>query len=74
MTAQEDDLAVIATDARLRGIALSRAIGELVSERAAQLRQRRRPRLGTFRSGSTMGIAALMESNPDAPAAQPFSS
>ncbi len=74
MTAQEDDLAVIATDARLRGIALSRAIGELVSERAAQLRQRRRPRLGTFRSGSTMGIAALMESNPDAPAAQPFRS
>ena len=74
MTAQEDDLAVIATDARLRGIALSRALGELVAERAAQLRQRRRPRLGTFRSGSTVGIAALMESNPDAPAAQPFRS
>jgi hypothetical protein len=72
VTAQEDDLAVIATDARLRGIALSRALGELVAERAALLRQRRRPRLGTFRSGSTVGIAALMESNPDAPAAQPF--
>lgn len=74
VTAQSDDLAVLADDARRRDISLSTALGELVLTRAAQLRQQRRPRLGTFRSGSTVGIAALMESNPDAPAAQPFRS
>ncbi|MGD0448379.1 MAG: hypothetical protein ABSB36_07145 [Candidatus Dormibacteria bacterium] len=74
VTAQSDDLAVLADDARRRDISLSTALGELVLARAAQLRQQRRPRLGTFRSGSTVGIAVLMESNPDAPAAQPFRS
>jgi len=72
VAAQDDDLAVIATDARLRGISLSRALGELVAERAAQLRQRRRPRVGIF--SADVSIAALMESEPDAPAAQPFRS
>jgi hypothetical protein len=74
VTAQSDDLAVLADDAHRRGISLSSALGELVSVRAEELRRRRRPRLGTFRSGSTVGIAVLMESNPDAPAAQPFRS
>ena len=74
VAAQDDDLAVITGDARLRGISLGRALGELVASRAEELRQQRRPRLGTFRSGSTVGIAALMESNPDAPAVQPFRS
>ena len=74
MTAQSDDLAVLADDAHRRGVSLSTALGELVLARAGQLRQQRRPRLGTFKSGSTVGIAALMESNPDAPAAQPFRS
>jgi len=74
VTAQSDDLAVLADDARRRDISLSTALGELVLARAAQLRQQRRPRLGTFRSGSTVGIAVLMESNPDAPTAQPFRS
>jgi hypothetical protein len=70
VAARDDDLEVIATDARIRGVSLSRALGELVAERAAQLRQRRRPRVALFRVD--FSIADAMEKDPDAPAAQPF--
>jgi predicted nucleic acid-binding protein len=57
-----DDLEVIATDARLRGIALSQALGELVAERAAQLRLRH-CRVALF--SVAFSIADAMESEAD---------
>jgi len=39
VTAQSDDLAVLADDAHRRGISLSSALGELVSVRAEELRR-----------------------------------
>ncbi len=70
MAAGDDDLAVLADDARSRGISLSRALGELVSERAQELRRHRRPRVATFHVD--FDIASAMEQ--ENPAARPLSS
>jgi hypothetical protein len=72
VTAQHDDLAVLADDARNRGISLSRALGELVAERAQELRRRRRPRVAMF--SVDFSIAEAMDSEDENPAAQPFRS
>jgi hypothetical protein len=72
VTAQDDDLAVIANDARRRGISLGRALGELVSVRAEELRRHRRPRVAMF--SVDFSIAEAMDSEDENPAAQPFRS
>ena len=72
VAAQDDDLAVIASDARLRGISLGRALGELVASRAEELRQLRRPRVALF--NVDFSIAEAMEREDENPAAQPFRS
>jgi hypothetical protein len=66
--ANEEDLAVLAHDARERRISLGAAIGEAVALRAAQLRRERRPRLATF--NADVGIAMLDDEAE--PAARPF--
>jgi len=70
VTAADDDLAVVADEARERGISLSRMLGELVAERAQELRRQRRPRLATFHT--EFSIADAMEA--ENPAARPFHS
>jgi hypothetical protein len=68
VVAQEEDLAVLAHEARDRGLSLGRMLGEVVAVRAQELRRSRRPRLGTFRSD--VSIAELTEDVQ--PAARPF--
>jgi hypothetical protein len=68
VVAREEDLATLAREARDRGLSLGRMLGEVVAIRAEELRRDRRPRLGTFRSDTS--IAKLAE---DArPAARAF--
>ena len=75
MAAQDDDLAVIASDARLRGISLGRALGELVASRAEELRQHRRPRVGAVQIRIDVGHRrGAWTATPMPPAAQPFRS
>lgn len=70
VVADEQDLAVLAHEARLRGISLGHMLGQAVANEAEQLRQSRRPRLGTFRA--QVSIAAVAER--DQPAAREFRS
>lgn len=69
MVADEDDLAVVADEARARGMALGRLLGELVAQGATALRQQRRPRLGTFEAA--VSIAAEMDRGEE-PVPPPF--
>ena len=71
VVADADDLAVVAIEARSRGMSLGAMLGELVAQGAKEFRQKRRPRLATFRAQGS--IAALMEKD-DEPAARPFRS
>ena len=68
VAARDDDLAVLATEARARGLSLSRMLGELVAERAQTLRSQHRPRLAIFRAD--VSIAGAMEN--ENPASRPF--
>ena len=68
VVAQEEDLAVLAREARDRGLSLGRMLGEVVAIRAQELRRDRRPHLGTFRSDTS--IAEL--SDDAQPASRPF--
>jgi hypothetical protein len=70
VAADEDDLAVLAGEARRRGLSLARLLGEAVAEKAERLRATRRPRVGTFRADAS--IAALSDADPDAPASADF--
>lgn len=70
MVALHDDLEVIAREAQRRGLPLGRMLGEIVAERARELRQKQRPSLGTF--GAEVSIADAMEAED--PAARPFRS
>ncbi|HEV3309914.1 MAG TPA: hypothetical protein VG815_05310 [Chloroflexota bacterium] len=72
VVAQKDDLALLAQEARLQGTSLGRLLGELVGERANQVRRSRRPRVATFRAN--VSIAAEMDSDEDESAARPFRS
>jgi hypothetical protein len=66
--ADEEDLALIAHEARARGIYLGKALGEAVALRAEALRRERLPRLATFHAEAS--IAALADG--EEPAARPF--
>ncbi len=68
VVAEDDDLEVIAREARTQGLSLGRMLGEFVAEKARELRRQRRPHLGTFRAGGS--ITELMEAED--PAARPF--
>lgn len=68
VAAEDDDLALLAREARDRRTSLAKLLGELVAEKAAQLRQGRHPRVATFRA--EVGIAVEMEAED--PAARPF--
>jgi hypothetical protein len=70
VVARDEDLAVLAHEARTRGLSLGRMLGEVVAERADELRQSRRPRLATFRSRTGIADAAKREQ----PAAREFRS
>lgn len=69
VVAEDDDLEVLEKEARDRGMPLGRMLGDVVAEKAYQLRQQRRPRVATFRSGGG-SVAELMETED--PGARPF--
>jgi len=68
VVARDEDLAVLAHEAHNRGLSLGRMLGEVVTERANELRQDRRPRLATFRADASIAKAAKKEK----PEARPF--
>ena len=61
VVARDEDLALLAHEARDRGLSLGRMLGAVVAERAAELRQSRRPHLATFRADTSIAIAAEQE-------------
>jgi hypothetical protein len=70
VVAREEDLATLAHEARSRGLSLGRMLGEVVSERAEDLRHGRRPRLATF----SAEVSVARESERENPAGRPFRS
>jgi hypothetical protein len=70
VVARDEDLALLAHEARERGLSLGRMLGAVVAERADELRQGRRPRLATFRADTSIAMAAEREQ----PAARDFRS
>jgi hypothetical protein len=68
VVANDEDLALLAHEARERGISLGRALGEAVALRAEALRRERRPRVATFHAEGS--IAEQIDG--DEPAARPF--
>lgn len=65
VTADADDLAVLRDEARRRGVSLSSILRQAVSQQAAAVRARRRPRIGIGHSGS--GAARAASQHPDEP-------
>jgi hypothetical protein len=70
VVAREEDLATLSHEARSRGLSLGRMLGEVVAERAEELRSNRRPSLATFRADASIAKAAEQEK----PEARPFRS
>jgi hypothetical protein len=70
VAAREEDLATLSHEARTRGLSLGRMLGEVVAERAEEIRHSRRPRLATFRADASIAKAAEQEQ----PEARPFRS
>lgn len=70
VVAREEDLAVLTHEARTRGLSLGRMLGEVVAERAEELRQYRRPSVATFSTDVSIAVAAEHEQ----PAARDFRS
>lgn len=68
VVAEDDDLALLAREARERGTSLGRLLGRLVAEEAAQLRRDRRPRVAMFHVEGDIAEAMEREN----PAARPF--
>lgn len=50
VTAPQEDLATLAAEAARRGVSLTVMLAEAITEKAAGLRARRRPRTGVARS------------------------
>ncbi len=71
VAADADDLAVLAGEARRRGVSLSKVLGEAVAEKADEVRRGRRPRAGFFRGGG-QSIAESLDREPPMPASRPF--
>jgi len=70
ISAPADVLDTLAAEARRRGVALNVVLGEAVSEKAAELRSSRRPRLGIGASSDgrrAAEVAAEPVAHPPAP-------
>lgn len=66
VSAESDDLAVLESEARRRGVSLSAVLREAVAEKAAEVRRDRRPRFPLFSSGDgTLSAQSWMDE--DAP-------
>ncbi len=70
VVARDEDLALLAHEARSQGLSLGGMLGAIVAERADELRQNRRPRLATFRADASIAVVAEQEQ----PAARDFRS
>jgi hypothetical protein len=70
VVAREEDLATLSHEAQTRGLSLGRMLGEVLAERAEELRRSRRPNLATFRADASIAKSAEKE-NPEA---RPFRS
>lgn len=68
VVAREEDLATLSHEARSRGLSLGRMLGEVLAERAEELRHGRRPRLATF----SADVSIARDSEHQGPAARPF--
>lgn len=53
MAAESDDLAVLETEARRRGVALAQVLREAVEREAGRLRRKSKPRFGIVRGDGT---------------------
>jgi hypothetical protein len=68
VAAEQEDLETLRSEAQRRGISLAALTGEILSEKAAELRRARRPRVGVGRSGT--GVSQQSVEDEDLPAAQ----
>jgi hypothetical protein len=65
--AEEQDLKALRADARSRGLSFARYMQEVVAEKVADLRERKRPRIGVVRSRG-LGVAQESVEREDEPA------
>jgi hypothetical protein len=70
LSADADDLAVLESEARRRGVSLARVLRELVAEKAAEMRRTNRPTFGIVSLGPVDGtsLSELSWRDEDAPA------
>jgi len=68
VAAEQEDLETLRTEAERRGVSFAVLAGEILSEKAAELRRARRPRVGVGRSGT--GVSQESVEKEDLPAAQ----
>jgi hypothetical protein len=71
VVAREEDLATLSHEARARELSLGRMLGEVLAERAEDLRRARRPPLATFRADMSIAKTAgeeRLEARPFRPA------
>lgn len=61
LAAAPDDLSVLESEARRRGVSLAQLLRETVAREAADLRDRHRPRFGIARSESGAARAAARD-------------
>lgn len=64
VNAPEEDLDTLAAEAARRGVPLTVILAEAIVEKAASLRQARRPRLGTGASGGRSQGARVITGDP----------
>ena len=68
VAAEREDLETLRAEAQRRGISLAALTGEILSDKATELRRGRRPRVGVGRSGT--GVSQQSVEDEDLPAAQ----
>jgi len=68
IAAEEEVLEALRAEAKRRGVSLAVLAGEILADRAAELRRARRPRVGIGRSGT--GVSQESLEREDLPAAQ----
>ena len=68
VAAEQEDLETLRAEAQRRGISLAALTGEILSDKAIELRRARRPRVGVGRSGT--GVSQESVEDEDLPAAQ----
>jgi hypothetical protein len=68
VAAAPDVLETLRAEAKRRGVSLAVLAGEILSNKAAELRRERRPRVGIGRSGT--GVSQESVEGEDLPAAQ----